>query len=106
MRVRVCLREWSWLDIVGRRQPKRGNTRFPVTRMSYCFLLQLYASCTWYEVPTICVCICSIGRERGVIVGSPAVRETYTHRDYWHNGEILKHGCRCTAAAVLLYTRY
>ena len=27
---------------------------------------------------------------------------THIHRDYWHKGETLEHGCRCTAAAVLL----
>ena len=31
----------------------------------------------------------------------------HTHRDYWYKGENLKHGCRYTAAAVLLlYTWY
>ena len=28
---------------------------------------------------------------------------TNTHRDCWHKCESLEHGCRCIAAAVVLY---
>ena len=31
---------------------------------------------------------------------------THIHRDYWHTGERLERGCRCTAAAGLLYTAF
>ena len=33
-------------------------------------------------------------------------RHTHIHRDYWHKGESLEHGCSCIAAAVLLYTGF
>ena len=65
-------------------------------------LLAVLYECTCYPVRR-CVSDLCIGHVV-VVVRSPVVHQPHAHRT-WHEGKILKHGCRCAAAAaVLLYT--
>ena len=52
---------------------------------------------------------CCIGRENVVVVHM-LLCTNHTHivsrRDHWHRGKNLKHGCCCTAAALLLYIEF
>ena len=50
-----------------------------------------------------CVFDCCFRRVGIVEVRSPAdMRQPHIHRRYWHKGEGLERGCRCTAVTVLL----
>ena len=61
-----------------------------------------YASCAWYEI-TRCVRDCCIGRlEMSRLDLLLCTNHTHIHRDDWHKGMNLQHGCRCAAAAVLV----
>ena len=94
---------------------KRENVPTRSTGVSYTavlLLLPLYASYAWHAARR-CVFdyYCCIGRVNVEMLSwfdllLLCTSHTHIHRDYWHKGESLEHGCRCIAAAVLLYTDF
>ena len=94
------------VDLIFRGASKREKAGVSMMCIVSLLLLLLYVWCTWYEVRR-CVFVCWIGRVNHVMLSwldllLLCANHTHMRRDYWHKGESLEHGCRCTAAAVLL----
>ena len=87
---------------VASRKGQRGRCSIGMYLVCATALLAVLYECTCYPVRRYVSDLC-IGHVV-VVVRSPVVHQPHAHRT-WHEGKILKHGCRCAAAAaVLLYT--
>ena len=92
----------------GRRKSKRGNTGVPMicTGLIYSRFCSFCMRRVPYEVRRS-VFDCCVGRVNHIMLSWFDLLLLFTshtpiHGDYWHKGESLERGCRCTAAAILL----